>query len=56
MHIRTNNIDSALEIMNYACNKPRSKLKMKDEKSGSLIYNIRGWSLLIDLLENCGSF
>ena len=32
MHIRSNNIDSALEIMKYACNKPRSKLKDKDEK------------------------
>lgn len=56
MHIRSNNIDSALQIMNYACNKPKSKLKSKDDKSGSLVFNIRAWSLLLDLLENCGSF
>ena len=56
MHIRNNNIESALEIVQYACNKPKSKLKGKDEKSGSLTYNIRAWSLYLDLLENCGSF
>ena len=56
MHIRANNIDSALKIMKYACNKPKSKLKGKDEKSGSLVYNIRAWSLYLDLLENCGTF
>ena len=56
MHIRSNNVDSALEIMKYACNKPKSKLKDKDEKSGSLVFNIRAWSLLVDLLENFGSF
>jgi len=56
MHIRSNNIDSALEIMKYACNKPKSKLKGKDENSGSLVFNIRAWSLYIDLLENFGSF
>ena len=56
MHIRSNNIESALEIMKYACNKPKSKLKDKDEKSGSLVFNIRAWSLLVDLLENCGTF
>ena len=56
MHIRANNIDSALEIMKYACNKPKSKLKGKDEKSGSLVFNIRAWSLYLDLLENCGTF
>jgi len=56
MHIRANNIDSALEIMKFSCNKPKSKLKGKDEKSGSLVFNIRAWSLYLDLLENCGSF
>ena len=56
MHIRANNIDSALKIMKDACNKPKSKLKGKDEKSGSLVYNIRAWSLYLDLLENCGTF
>ena len=56
MHIRSNNIDSALEIMKFACNKPKSKLKGKDENSGSLVFNIRAWSLYIDLLENFGSF
>ena len=56
MHLRCNNVDSALEIMKYACNKPKSKLKAKEEKSGSLVFNIRAWSLLIDLLENCGTF
>ena len=56
MHIRSNNIESALEIMKYACNKPKSKLKNKDERSGSLVFNIRAWSLFLDLLENCGAF
>lgn len=56
MHIRANNIDSALEIMKYACNKPKSKLKGKEEKSGSLVFNIRAWSLYLDLLENCSTF
>ena len=56
MHLRSNNVDSALEIMKYACNKPKSKLKLKEEKSGSLVFNIRAWSLFIDLLESCGTF
>jgi len=57
MHIRANNIESALEIMKYGCNKPKSKLKADAEtKSGSLVFNIRAWSLYIDLLENCGTF
>mmetsp|Transcript_26632 Transcript_26632/g.33216 ORF Transcript_26632/g.33216 Transcript_26632/m.33216 type:complete len:140 (+) Transcript_26632:1572-1991(+) len=58
MHVRANNIDSALEILKYACNKPKSKLKNndKEEKSGSLVFNIRAWSLYLDLLENCGTF
>ena len=53
MHIRSNNFSSALDIMKYACNKPKSKLKGgSQEKSGSLVFNIRAWSLYLDLLEN----
>ena len=48
MHIRNNNIDSAIEILKYACNKPAKK----SAESGSMMYNIRAWSLYIDLLEN----
>ena len=62
MHIRHNNVDSAIEIMKHACNRPnrrgkevKSQSTRKDE-GGSLGNNIRAWSLYIDLLENFSTF
>ena len=62
MHIRHGNIESSIEIMKFACNKPpRSKLfkatdntLSKKGSGGSLVNNIRAWSLYVDLLENGG--
>ena len=52
MHIRNDNIDSAIQILKHACNKPAKK----SAESGSLMYNINAWSLYIDLLESQGEF
>jgi pre-mRNA-splicing factor SYF1 len=55
MHIRHGNIDSAIEIMKFACNKPPPSANMKRQKAtkgGSLVNNIRAWSLYVDLLES----
>ena len=62
MHIRHNNIDSAIEIMKHACNRPNRRGKnphpqaTRKDEGGSLGNNIRAWSLYIDLLENFSSF
>ena len=62
MHIRHNNIPSAIEIMKYACNKPFRKSKGRHpqatakDSGGSLSNNIRAWSLYVDLLENYSTF
>ena len=60
MHIRHNNIPSAIEIMKHACNKPYRKGKhpkaTEKDAGGSLSNNIRAWSLYIDLLENFSTF
>ena len=37
MHIRNDNIDSAIQILKHACNKPPKK----SAETGSLMYNIR---------------
>ena len=52
LHIRNNNIESAIQILKHACNKPAKK----SAESGSLMYNINSWSLYIDLLESQGEF
>jgi len=55
MHVRHGNVDSAIEIMKFACNKPPPSAGMRKQKSskgGSLVNNIRAWSLYIDLLES----
>lgn len=52
MHIRNDNIHSAIQILKHACNKPAKK----SAESGSLMYNINAWSLYIDLLESQGEF
>ena len=62
MHLRHNNIDSAIEIMKHACNRPNRRGKhaqpqtAKKDEGGSLCNNIRAWSLYIDLLENYSTF
>jgi len=53
MHIRHGNIDSALSIMKYACSKSG---RGRQGKGGSLVNNIRAWSLYLDLLESCGTY
>jgi len=52
LHIRNNNIESAIQILKHACNKPAKK----SAESGSLMYNINSWSLYIDLMESQGEF
>ena len=52
MHIRNDNIESALHILKHACTKPAKR----NVDSGSLMYNISAWSLYIDLLENQDDF
>lgn len=57
MHLRHNNIDSALEIMRHTCNLPRKSNKKGTLKgAGSLAQSIRAWSFYLDLLENFGTF
>lgn len=57
MHVRHNNIDSAIEILRYAVSKPKRRATQKEKGSrGSLANNVRAWSFLIDLLEATGSF
>ena len=45
MHIRHNNVASAVEIMRHAVSNKKSKQ--------NLVNNIRSWSLYIDLLHSC---
>jgi len=62
MHLRHNNVDSAIEIMRHACSRPNRRGKephpqaAKKDEGGSLGNNIRAWSLYIDLLENFSTF
>jgi len=45
MHIRHNNIQSAIEIMRHGVSNKQPKQ--------NLVNNIRAWSLYIDLLQSC---
>ena len=58
MHVRNENIDSAIEIMKYACTRPRDKKQLLDKhkRAGVLSNNLRAQSLYLDLLENYGTF
>jgi len=48
MHIRHNNIASAVEIMRHGVSNKQPKQ--------NLVNNIRAWSLYIDLLQSCDEF
>jgi hypothetical protein len=54
MHIRNGNVASAITIMKYAVNKPPRSFSKATKGGGSLVNNIRAWSLYVDLLENGG--
>ena len=55
MHVRHRNYESAIQVLEHACQGSRPKKGAKDEPPrASLHANLKVWSFLVDILQSLG--